>query len=525
MSTLRPQPRPAPPRSLSQTVERLYVYWTISTVLLLMLSIVPIILLRAAQLRQTRQAQEHAAALAGRVEDLERRLAEQSDEIAALRRPAAQRPAGPTPATRPAAPATRPAAPTSAPTPPQAPPAATVATRLEQALRLDNVYDFVLADRAQADALLRDALSQIAAARWDAATWGRLAIVARLLDNDAAADSFLRRADGWAQRSDYDELAARMFLARGRVADALAATARLTERPHASATARALAAAANAAADQPARTGELLDSIARVESLPARDKLVLGRVCVSLQRWDRLHELMQSVQTVPTGMEAERDFLRAAAMIHRGESPAALAMLDYLSAAAPPVVSPGRPDWQIPRPDRYDIDVWRGVALLSTGQWESGRAALQSAAERNAARPDAHYWRGVLEMRAGRSDDAAVFLQNALATSARLAPAWELLGVIALNGGDAAAAADSLARAVEIDPTRAAAQLLYGLASAKLERREAAEQAVRAALSRDPALLDEALQSEALVDLVGEAAIREMAGQPASAPATDEGRE
>ena len=63
--------------------------------------------------------------------------------------------------------------------------------------------------------------------------------------------------------------------------------------------------------------------------------------------------------------------------------------------------------------DDYDVQVWRGVALVEGRQYGSARQAFDQSAALNAGRPEAWYWRGTVEIRAGKPDEAVAFLEKA----------------------------------------------------------------------------------------------------------------
>jgi tetratricopeptide (TPR) repeat protein len=409
---------------MSGVVERLYVYWIASTILLVFVSVVPALLLRGAAERQAARI----AALEQRLGLLESRPAEaeRAPPPAPLEKSASVSDSGPR-AERLSSEARRDEAPASPPaTPPQPQP-------------------------ERNPAVLRD------------------------------------RADS----------AARAALAAGRAEDALTAAERLAELTDDSATSGVLLAAASLAMERPAAADEILVSLPEIDSLSTADRILLGRLCVALERYESLGSILATLEAPTADLESARDFLSAIDLVQRNRTTEALAVLDFLAETA------GRePARSVLAPTVYEIGLWRGVALHTAGQPDAARQALRAAAERDPAQPETHYRLGLIELAAGHMESARGWFEHALATSARFAPAWETLAAIDLNAGDVPAALQKLARAVELNARRASAHFLTAIAQAKLGQRDAAEQALRAALRLRPELLSEARQSDVLVRLI-----------------------
>ncbi len=508
--------RPAASASRVDAVERLYVYWILSTGLLLILAVILALFVRAA-VQETR-------ALAGRVKALEATLVQHKPVAPNTPAPpeaapaAATRPTPAPPATVPAA--TRPA--TGAPPAGAAPPAVPVTrsdedmrTAAETAVQRDVATGYLVPDPAAARTLLQAAAEQAARARWSGPTFARLAVLARLLERDALAEDLARRAVAAGDpAAEFAHVSARSLLARGRTGEALVFARQYVEHSDGAPAAILVLAEALLATDQPGAASEALAALTALRALDAGEKLRLGRVALALEHYRTLDEVLGSLDAVPDPLTAERNFLEAVSLARRDRTVEALAVLDFLAAEAAPAADPRRP-WPIPRPTAYEVAVWRGVTLMYAGQMESAREALDAAAQLDPGRPEANFFRGVLEANAGRSDVARTYLKNALAGSARLAPAWEALATLDLEADRIEAALESLARAVEINPRRATAHLLRAIAHAKLSQAEPAAAALRVALRLDPSLLTEARQVDVFKRLFTPAELEALAADGA----------
>lgn len=501
---------PTPPpvrRSLAPLIDRLYVLWIASSLLMVLLVIVLTVLGGGRLRRQAERISEQSLA----IDELRAELAEARRELDRLaNRETVGLRAGSEPAAIPEKPAR--AAPPVAPeelreaerTEPEPPVDAAsqerdVAALLQAALRTDGESHFELADRAAAE----EALLAASRARLDGATYVRLALVARLLDRDPAAEMLAARAlEAGEFPAAYYETSARMLLARGRAAESLVyATRLLAGRPD-DPDALLLLAEAHDLRGDPAAVDRTLEALAQADRLTLDKKLRMGRLFVKLERWDRLEALVTTVEwdagAVPPGL----DFLRGVLASQRGELPEALAILDNLVAD---------------QPGDYEFQTWRGVVLLEARQFEAAREAF-AAVQDQPDRPEAWYWRGVLELRAGNPDEAVRLFQHALAASQRYAPAWEALGTMALNGGDLSAALQNLTNAVNANPRRGSAHFLTAVIHAKLGHPAETAGALRRAFELDPALVDAAGKTEVIVGLFTPAELVELAG---SADAAD----
>jgi tetratricopeptide (TPR) repeat protein len=495
----------------SGVIERLYVLCIASSAALLLL-IVVLTLFAAGLLRKRSEAlSQSIVELNERLTAVEQTLAEQQapplaavSQRAQITQPDDERE---TTSGRPAS------GPATAEPAEQALDDAAVNARLDRVLVAGDDLPVLLADpRAGADTLeqvLRDAPQ----ARWTGETWARVAVLARLLEHNDEAEMYARRAaaDGvlpWA----YNEVSARLALMGRRGAEALTFAQRLTEQAPGHPIACLLLAQAFALQGNLAAADDALNELDNLDDLPYPDKLRLGYLLIDLERWEALGAVLDALGPLPEELIPERDYLRAAWLVQKGQLAEALAILDYLLEL---------------HPDDYDVRTWRGVALIQAGQFEAAREALAHA-EQAAGRPEAWYWLGVLEIEAGNPEAALPYLQRCFAASARYAPAWEALGTLALNRGDLPTALENLGHAIEINPHRSSAHFLIAIVHAKASRREEAAQALQEAFSLDEALLETAKQTEVLTRLFAEqelenlapAASGEQPGPPAEPPAT-----
>ena len=398
--------------------------------------------------------------------------------------------------------ATKPAAaPQNEPTP-VAPPATPTRTGpREEAVR--DQLDQLLAPmpRSAADvrnAAVAGALVNVAAkagadAGWSGDTWLRLAILARLVDRDVEADVFAGRARAHGTNlAPYLDVSARALLARGQPRAAEVLAKQLVERTDGAPAALVLHAVTLLATKQPAAADETSDRILAPDTLNVADRLTLARVRLSLEDWRGLAAALDGMSDVPNELAAEEDFVRAVDMVQAREPAQALAMLDFLAAHLPssPGLVPGSP----PSPSHYEIEVWRGVALMVANNTDAAREALNAAAQRSPGKADAHRYLGLLEARLGRPEEAQAHLKTALACDDGMAAAWEILGGVALNAGNAQQAIEYLQEAIARNGRRASSYFALALARAKLDEREATAAALEAAFSLEPAYLEDARQ-------------------------------
>ena len=507
-------PTRPPTRSTPDVVERLYVLWIVSTLLLVLLIIVLSLFVSGRLRRQT----EALSSLSESLQTLELRVAAVEDLRLIPDAPPASRPdraAEEVPARNVedeetnAGPRETSTAPTEA--------AATVLSdaqvneALDRVLRRVEAGEPAVSDAAAAGAVLETALRDAVAARWSGATWARLAVLARLLNRHEAADSFARTAGAaGADLGEYAEVSVRVLLELRRAAEALPHADFLASQGPMPARTALLVAAVFVGNGRAADADRALDGVTEPASLPDLEKILLGRLLVAAERWPRLEALLATLDEVDDEFLSQRDYLHAVALIQRAEGPQAfveaLAILDDLLER---------------RPEDYDVRIWRGVALLQARQFEAARLAFEGAA-RLVARPEAWYWQAVLEINSGHAENAGEHLQRALATSADFAPAWEALGTLAMNQGDVPGALQHLSNAIQANPRRASAHFLMAVASAKGLDREAAAKALAAAFELDGLWLEKAAQTEVIRRMFSDAELAELLGEtPASQPARE----
>jgi tetratricopeptide (TPR) repeat protein len=249
---------------------------------------------------------------------------------------------------------------------------------------------------------------------------------------------------------------------------------------------RELSAARAALAD------ETLCSVLRRTDLSAADRIRAGRLCVTLERWDLLAQVLSELNSVSDELVPARDFLRSVQLIRDRREAEALAMLDFLVQSSP---------------DDYELRLWRGAALAEARQWDAAREALLAVA-RSADRPEGWCFLGRLDAAMDRPEPAAANFNLALVHDDHYAPAWESAGVLALNRRDLPAAVQHLSKAVECNPRRAESWLLLATAHAKAARAPDAATALRRALALRPELLETARQIEAVSRLFDEASLQ-----------------
>lgn len=518
---------PIAPRPPGNLVERLYVLWITSSLLLVLLAAV-LTLLGSGQLRR------HA-----------RRIAEQAQAIGALREElstvrqdlanleaAASRPPVPTLAPgAPSAPAqTAEAEPSESQAPEDSVDERGISALLRDALSQGEDLPYEIADRAAAEEALRQALRSIGRAAWSGKTWARLAVLAGLLDRDRSAEVFAYAAAEAGELPDgYYELTARKLLDQGKVTDALVFAKRLAAgRPGDPRGVSLLAEVQRVRGDLGA-VATALTKLQNTEQLPPAAMLRLGRLFVALEDWNRLDALLTRVGDVPQALLQPLNGLRARLAIHQGRLPEALAILDNLLAEraagshGPLARGEGGTGTQPVRApllalDDYDLRTWRGVALMEAGQFLAAREALAHVAE-HPGRPEGWYWRGVLELRAGNAEAAIECLDRALAASHGFAPAWEALGTIALNRGQVATALQNLSNAADANPSRASTHFLLAVVHAKASRPKETVESLRTAFRLDQSLLEAAKKTEVIRQLLSDNELEALAGVDAPGPA------
>ncbi len=378
-----------------------------------------------------------------------------------------------------------------------------LSARLDRVLARSAAGPYVLADRAAAADLLREAFQHVENANWSGTALARLAMVARLLDEESQAEVLATRAMALGtQPLGYLEISARSLLARGRIEEARVAAQRFA-RAGGGALAHLLLAEAWLSPPGPSvvTADEVLAGIPDIRQLTIADRLRAGRLAVMVERWDQVAAVLASLESVPPEQADERDFLRAVLFVHEGRLVEALGVLDYLTGQ---------------RPEDYDVLTWRGAALVKARSYEEARKALAHA-EQHPQRPEAWYWRALVELRGGNVESAARLLEASLTASPQYAPAWEALAGVAMERRDLATAVQNLTLAIQASPRRASAHLLLAIAHAKASRRDEAEQALREALRLDPAVLETARRAEVITRLFEPELLEQMAIEVAAA--------
>jgi tetratricopeptide (TPR) repeat protein len=523
MPAMKPDEPPTPrARSAPGAVERLYVYWAVSTGLLALAVLIVAIMTRGTLQRQNGTLNglaEEVNALRQEVREWQETGGVQPQietPPTALRPlpgepPAPAEPAVPEPKT----PAADGAAPTTQPGE-VVPTDGAMGAALEGLMGDEPVTLADVTDAEAAGGLLVTAMQYAREAQWSGRTWSRLAILARLLAQDVLAADFAQRAADLGEPLDnYAEVSVRSLLARGRAREALPLAESLRQRAPTSPTARILAAAALLGVDDQASADEILETLPVPAVVATYDKLLLARALMNLEHWTRLEAVLSTVQSVPAELGPERSFLLAVSLAHSGRTVEALALLDGLAAEGKPAEeATAAGAWPWPQPSRYEIEVWRGVTLSLARQPEAARQVLQAAAGLDPARPEAHYYLGVLEAQAGRPEVAKMHLKNALAASARMVPAWEALASLEINEGELNLALQHLSQAVSINVRRAMAHFLMAVAHAKASQKGPAEEALRITFQLDSSYLAQAKQTEVLLALFTPAELDALAAEP-----------
>jgi len=526
-----PQSRRASrPVSRSTGVERLYVYWLATTVLLVLVCVAILAYTAGARrdygtkTQELAELQEQLARLEADLRAATQPVREVPGENGASLEPSDAADERPENANTAAAPAAGHAPTATEPT--EAPPALTEARvqhMLDRLMSPDAITPVDVTDPNAAVALVDQALEQPAASDWSGRTWQRLAVLARLVNRDAGAEMLARRAGALGElMPPYAEIAARGLLIRGRAADAQDVLARWV-RPMVNGaippTARVLQAAALLGSAGPAAADVELSQLSDTRGLGPYELLRLGRLWMALERWARLEALLAAMPPVPDELASEYGFLQAASLARAGKGVEALAILDYLAAHPP---TPPEPEWALLSwppigPDRYELAVWRGLALTYAQKPEAARQALQEAAQRDPARPEAYYYRGMLEIRQARVEEARAYLESAVANAPRYAPAWEALAYLDFGAGKLERALKYLASAVESNPRRAPTHFLLAIVQASAGRKQEAAVALQTALRWDPSYLAEAQRAEILQRLFTPEELEQMAAPEGAA--------
>lgn len=501
--------RSATDRSLD-AVSRLYVFWIVSTAMLLLVLLLVIFLLRGELTRQNLAIR----GMSDRINQAENQIRQLESGGSAARSgsPAVSPGSTGADALRPGASTTRP---TSAATQPAAAAPhgggsdeAALERELARLLRLGERGRPELSDPAAAAELLDRIERESSIDRYRAPTLARLALLALLTDRSSIAADLARRAESAGQPPlDYWVESVRLALDRGNNAEARGVSERAYERnPHVEC--RIVYAAALAADGELLLAAQVAETVRDWAALSSDACARLAGVFIELEWWDALEQLMPRVQRLPSSLEPERERIRAVSLVQRGSLTEAIALFEFVLQKSPE--------------DRFS-QRWRAIALLRAGQPESARRALLGLAESDPADTQSRYWLGVLAQRAGNVEEARAYWQNCIDLSPRDAAAWEGLGLIALNQGELAAGEQLLTTACESDPRRASAFFLLGLCRAKAGQRDAAADAMRTAIALDVRYLEEARAAEAVRRLFEPREIESLRGEPVSQAVGGEG--
>lgn len=491
--------RPVAERS-ADAIARLYVIWIGSTCLLLLVLLLVIFLLRGELSRQNTSI----AALVTRIDALE-------TDLAAARQSPSQRNVGQLPVrdtprtTTQPAPATKPTANAAPPSvsPAQALNDADVQRELARLLRLGDLGRPEIADRVAALALLARVERAAPPPQLQAATLSRLALAALLCGQAERAAGYAQQAERAGQAAlDYLVESARASLDDGSIAQARAAAARAHELSP-SAECAIVFAAALAENSEFSFAGDVAESVQDWSSLSPDDCVRLANAFVELEWWSELTKLMPRVARLPSRLHVERERLQGIDLVQHGSFADAATVFESVLGK---------------RPNDAGAQRWRAISLLRSGQAEAARREFLALAERLPTERPARYWLGVLAQRAGNLDEARAYWQRCVELAAGYAPAWEGLGLLSLNQNDLATATEQLGKAVQADPRRASSQFLLGLCHAKAGRRGPAADALKAAIDRDIAFLDEARSAEAIRRLFEPRELENLRGEPASQP-------
>lgn len=469
----------ARPRS-TNPIERLYALWAIGLILTLVVIVAVTYLLTGYIARQTAAIQ---------------RL---DERLIALESALAARDARPAPIERPAEPDTDNATPPATPEPPPDENAPAdhkegaaifhddeISGSIRAALRRGEDGLIVVADPVAADATLRAVLSKRLRAE-DGATFARLAVLAAMLTDADAAEAFAQAAIERGETPlDYFEIKTRNALLRGANTEAMQAARQFDAAAPESPKARTLLAIAIARSASLADATQALGPAIDAARVPVADRLMLGQLLISLERWDQLAALNATLPQSLADESADRQrrlLLAAERVMSRRVSGReftleSIAMLERLL------------DEQ-----RSDVmaRVWLARAYYEAGQFEAARSTLSVDDPALSLTPEPSYWLGRIELATDNPALAEAHFQRAVEIQAAAAPAWEALASMALNRDEIAQAIAHAEAAVRANTARASAHFLLAIAHARAGEPEPAAMALHAALALNPALLEEA---------------------------------
>lgn len=455
-------------------LDRLYVYWLISTLLLAGLAAAPALLMRGALWAQSRHIDE----LRRRIEDIGAAREFGSDAPASA--PVARDGSHPSPAE------------SESEGLPETVSDDAMTDLLRRALGEEAAPSQVL-DPGAADEAISIAERFAPVAGWADETWIRLAMLARLSDLDGAAAEWLARSRrGSGLETDYWLLSARVKLVQGEPAEALRCVRQVNDRRAAGAVAALEAAIAAKRYDYAAIRGALTRA-GPIETLAPEYRLLLARACLELDEPDLLRAVLPTAQRAPDAWREEWQFLTAALLILEGRAVEGVAALEALrgmwssgQAEGPRREASARARRRsAPRPEPYEAALWQARGRSASGSFT---ASAQDFALERADRPEGWWLAGIEALRAGDARAAEFDARGALAAEPDYVPALLLLAR-ARQATDDAAALSLLSRAVLLDGPRAETNVLLAEYHAARGDRGATRMSVRGALGRNPALL------------------------------------
>lgn len=507
--TAQPTPPEKRPRG-ADALERLYVYWLLSSILFLILILTVSIVLATRTSRhadQIEQARQQSQELQTRLADMENRIAGLKAALAAARTQPTAAPSPPTihaPTSVPSEPISKPTVPASTPVPQMT--EADLNARLDELLGRSTPGDHPPRDSQAARGFLATALDAHGDG-WSNHSWLRLTALAAWL-GDPSAELLAAKVTEAAQvESLLAEISCRKLLRTGPAPQALAQAQQLVEKFGGTTSRRLLLAQCAAAIGDPPASADLnrfLDEFGAPGDMSFADAVALGGLLVDQQRWSELAGLVENMPPAPTPSDAlEAETLRVASAIQSGR---AAEVRDRLAALAK----------RSPGDDR--ILLWLGVAQFQLREYEAARVTLQFV-EDHSLNPADWYWRAMVEVNGGNAQSAAKYLQRSLSFGGGYAPAWEALGTLAINRGDWTEAQTDLASAIDSNPGRAGAHFLMAIAHAAAGRREDAAKSLNVALLLDHELLGAARRVEAFKRFFDDRELQRLATtQPAEGP-------
>ncbi|GMU83215.1 MAG: hypothetical protein AMXMBFR47_30860 [Planctomycetota bacterium] len=495
MNQRRPQPASAP-RPSSSPLERLFVAWLLSTLLIIALLAV-LTLLGIGQLRRHADALNRQQA---QLDELTRRI----ESLAAVPPPALTPPRATQPATESSAEFAREPQ-TSRPAAPPPLDDDEIAAEFDAivggaAARSGSIF---LRPRRpdRAAALLTRAESQTAAdASLSAASLARLRLLAQLTGDDQRAAAFGRAA---AEAPDPaavdDEIAARLAFESGALTEAFAHAILWVDASPTPPTAALLILAICAAAqDDLDAAADAIDSVSPSARLDAASLAAIGDTCIAIEAWKPLERWIAAAEpAVRTSPPAQQRL--ATLLVHTGRHTDALAVIAALLDE---------------RPADVDLLILQAAALTEARQFEAAKAALARITVVPVP-PAAAYWRGVIEMRTGSPAEARKWFAAAVGAGRQSAAALEGLAQLDLAAADAAGSGDAaaarralssaeknLAAATRANPRRSSAHFLLAIVHAKSSRAAETRAALRTAVQLDAALAEQAKKVPVIARLI-----------------------